>query len=270
VPAGRKFFVLYATATYYYWTTGAACKTYADQNQIQCGGGYTLTVSGAGAAYQDSASNPDGITPPSGTGWSPPAPCTAAFCMFYEPPVLLPNSVQVDSLNVASKSVFQVFVPPPAGGTVTVTYTLSSAAFSTSSPQASVTIIPDIQFLLTQTPKTFRPRDARDPLSVSVADGGTLANGGPACGASAPFQQDDNCHPVFTASFSQPFLGVLPTVLQAVPASVKFTLEHTANQPTWLAGSSTNFDGPGAAPDTTAFPDFVFESSQNPNLLPPR
>jgi hypothetical protein len=168
----------------------------------------------------------------------------------------------LDSLNIVTKSVIQVIVPPPGGGTVTVSYTLTVQNWGAPLPP-SISVAPDARFTLTQAERSFRPRDARDPLAVSLADGSE------ACVApGAVYQPSDNCHPGFTALLS--LIGAPGNLVLALNATATFTLEPTLGH-TWLAGSSTNastFSG-GATADTTAYPDYIFEASQNPNLPAP-
>jgi hypothetical protein len=93
---------------------------------------------------------------------------------------------------------------------------------------------------------SFRPADSRDPATTSGCD-----------------QNPGNCHPqIFVQT---PFINQLFASDTPLPATVAFTLEAPAYmQGNWLPGSSTNWGS-----DPAAYPDYIFEASQNPGFQSP-
>jgi hypothetical protein len=119
-----------------------------------------------------------------------------------------------------------------------------------------VAVFADVEFTLTQTPKGFRPEDARDDPATSKCSG----NSG------------DNCRPSFTVRLKETSNG--PWWPADLHVTYDFVLDHPsvlAGQPVtaWLKGSSTNSDGPRNTPDDASYPDYIFEAQGDAQLGAP-
>ncbi|HXN46482.1 MAG TPA: hypothetical protein VN893_07560 [Bryobacteraceae bacterium] len=117
-------------------------------------------------------------------------------------------------------------------------------------------VFADVEFTLTQTPKGFRPEDARDDPATSNCSG-------------AP---GDNCRPSFTVKLKETTNG--PYWPADLHVAYDFNLRHPAviaGQPVtgWLKGSSTNSDGPLDAPDDANYADYVFDRQGDTQLGAP-
>jgi len=227
---------------------------------------YTLSVPGAGSYPIDDSSPTFTEAPPAGLGYTAGAPF--AYANVFN----LKNPPPSDSETVYSRTRYQVIDVSAltVSGSITVTGTyLRTYASTTNIPcnrldgspwlcnyeasQISIeaqVVLP--HFSLTQTPAEFRPQDARDD--------GTAAT----CAAYG----ENNCYVTFNAQLTAPFDCSRDAAWDLNPV-FQFTLEHTAKQPAWLPGTSTNYTPPGTdlslarnGPD----PDYVFEPRNNPGL----
>jgi hypothetical protein len=117
-------------------------------------------------------------------------------------------------------------------------------------------VFADVEFTLTQTPKGFRPEDARDDPATSKCSG----------------TPGDNCRPSFTVRLKETSNG--PWWPADLHVTYDFVLDHPsvlAGLPVtaWLKGSSTNSDGPLETPDHANYPDYVFEAQGDAQLGAP-